>query len=449
MNCHRSSAYVPCIVALALAAVGGTTTSADADPAYRWTLSTSTTDPYVNAGPESPFTLTLYLWFVSPTSDGMAAAEFALSMPPAVTPLLFTTYNGFLNSGGVTELRLSVGLCPPGPVIAGSWLLSSAGLGRYCLVESSDGQLDTSDCVGPQRWPVEVTCYRAGAPPSWSISRSASDPLDADGPLAHDTASLYLWYQAPPGEGMTSAEFRLEAPSDATNLGFIAENGFVNSGDDYDLLLSAGGCPGGPVVAGHWAIQHQNLGGSYCLADAPPGHRITMDCRPTPHIQDAVYGCFHALPEGVGGWTLSSSDVSPADTVGTEPTPPGLWNLYLWYEGGGAGMSAAELALSTPDGVFATAFTPINGFLNGGTPLDLNLAVGGCPVGPVVAGVWNMFSLIPTATLCLQSNSSTGRRITLDCQTVPQEVNVPYGCYHLGTTAVESRSWAMIKSVYR
>jgi hypothetical protein len=274
------------------------------------------------------------------------------------------------------------------------------------------------------------------------------DPEDDAGALAHDTAQIYLWYQAPAGEGMTSAEFSLDVPSDALNLGFTAFDGFVNVGSDADLLLSVGGCPGGPVVAGRWTVQHQNLGGSYCLVDDPSGHRMTMDCSPTPQVQDAVYGCLQAFAEAVGGWTLSRSATSSSDSTGSAPDPPAPWDLYLWYTDG-AGMSAAEFSLSTAPDQFNFGFIPINGFLNAGTNVDLNLAVGGCPAGPVVAGYWSMFSLGSNATLCLQNNSSTGRRVTLDCQTVPQELHVPYGCFHIGTTAVEPRSWAMIKAVYR
>jgi hypothetical protein len=140
---QRSFGAITWGLALVWAAVGGPAFPARAaTPEYRWTLSTSLSDPYENVGNLQGVPTTLYLWFLSPTLDGMTSAEFALSTPDSVSPMLFSTYNGFLNSGGLTEIRLSVGLCPVGPVVAASWLLSNIQLGDYCLVTSS-GALST------------------------------------------------------------------------------------------------------------------------------------------------------------------------------------------------------------------------------------------------------------------------------------------------------------------
>jgi hypothetical protein len=85
------------------------------------------------------------------------------------------------------------------------------------------------------------------------------------------------------------------------------------------------------------------------------------------------------------GWTISASDTDPRKTVAAIG---GQRTLYLWLvcvACGGAqhGLSAAVFDLEGSATV--VSFTPVNGFLNAGTDTEILMAVGACPVGPVVA----------------------------------------------------------------
>ena len=85
-------------------------------------------------------------------------------------------------------------------------------------------------------------------------------------------------------------------------------------------------------------------------------------------------------------WHLSYSSSDP--NVHTQaPVPsPGQFKVYLWLKYTGAdGMSAAELGIQY-SGYFGHSFTPLNGVLNAGNADNLLLAVGGCPMGPFLAG---------------------------------------------------------------
>jgi len=84
-------------------------------------------------------------------------------------------------------------------------------------------------------------------------------------------------------------------------------------------------------------------------------------------------------------WSISASAASFQDHVA--PVGPGPTDLYLWLvcDFTAAGLETAEFALGGDLDVIS--FTPTNGFLNYGTDTDLRLAVGGCPQGPLVAGV--------------------------------------------------------------
>ena len=91
---------------------------------------------------------------------------------------------------------------------------------------------------------------------------------------------------------------------------------------------------------------------------------------------------------GPYGWTISTSNTDPY--LNTSIGTGGLRTLYLWYScstampNGPGGMASAVFRIEST-GPNHLATTPQNGFLNAGSTDDLLLAVGSCPVGPVVA----------------------------------------------------------------
>ncbi len=131
---------------------------------YGWTISSSASDPLVNAGPTSPAPVTLFLWLYCAGPDGMSAAEFNLSVPAGVLNFGFNVQNGFLNAGGAGNLLLAVGGCPTGPVVAGSWTLFGSTPGDICIVPSGGGVRATVDCNTsvPGVWPLEAIGYGYG-----------------------------------------------------------------------------------------------------------------------------------------------------------------------------------------------------------------------------------------------------------------------------------------------
>jgi len=153
-------------------------------------------------------------------------------------------------------------------------------------------------------------------------------------------------------------------------------------------------------------------------------------------------------------WTVSRSSSDPLVNTGL---PNGSTdNLYLWLASSDEGMAAAEMSLdSTPPGQ-VLAFNVLNGFLNAGNAVNLLLAVGGCPSGPLVAGSILILHFAPLS-VCLG-----GANVTVDCSSDPQawphdwagyaDAGLPpcsssrNGC---GPTSVDDASWGRIKEIYR
>ena len=89
------------------------------------------------------------------------------------------------------------------------------------------------------------------------------------------------------------------------------------------------------------------------------------------------------------GWTISASATDPYDNETTFSGP--VDTGYLWFLCDASpqdpGLSAVQFSLASTNPVNTiAAFTPMNGFLNAGDPVNLLLAVGGCPTGPILAG---------------------------------------------------------------
>jgi hypothetical protein len=91
--------------------------------AARWTISASSSDPFVNTGPlVDPDTL--YLWLdCTRDLEPVAFAEFALAGDLNVIAL--EPMNGFSNTGTLTELFLVATGCPTGPLLAAAITVGS------------------------------------------------------------------------------------------------------------------------------------------------------------------------------------------------------------------------------------------------------------------------------------------------------------------------------------
>jgi hypothetical protein len=155
------------------------------------------------------------------------------------------------------------------------------------------------------------------------------------------------------------------------------------------------------------------------------------------------------------GWSLSESSTEACVNQGTPSF--GVKNIYLWHTYAyGLKMAAADI---TVGGTLAPlAFNPLNGYLNAGSATGLLLAVGGCPIPPIVAGAFIIIDTGGNMTL-------GGDRLTVDC--------VVNDAYASGTTgwssdgsppvefvengaagcdvpdSVEPQSWGRVKHLYR
>jgi len=140
---------------------------------YAWSISASSTDPFVQTGaplPE-PGLLQLWLWFVCHEGDGIAAAEFDVHVTGDFLNLGFQP-NGpqVFNLGGTGSLLLAIGGCPRPPFLAGTIQFVDLGEGgTACLGPSAANGLNVSvDCGFPQptAFPNGVLGYSSdGSPP--------------------------------------------------------------------------------------------------------------------------------------------------------------------------------------------------------------------------------------------------------------------------------------------
>lgn len=280
-------------VGLLLAATAG------ADPQYRLRLSSSFTDPDAIHAPIGG-SRTLYLWYDSPSADGVASLEFRLVPPPGDVSVLFTAHNGFRNIGGPTDVILEVATCPTGPVIAASWLVTDTMGDPFCLeANGGTGLLQATDCSDAE-WPVDVVCFRdPGVPPPppghgyrWWISSSSIDAEVNSSPApSGGLIPLYLWVAGGPDElGLSAAAFAFLTPG-TPQFGFTPMNGFLNAGGSTDLLLAVGGCPLGPVLVGSWNVWDIATG-DYTLgaSTVTPSPRASDCATPDPveHVIDVV-----------------------------------------------------------------------------------------------------------------------------------------------------------------
>ena len=174
-----------------------------------------------------------------------------------------------------------------------------------------------------------------------------------------------------------------------------------------------------------------------------------------------------ALADGTPGnpyaWTISASNTN--ELVNTTAFVPGLASYYLWLaccnlpDGLQQGMSAAEFSIAMDNAAnLILAFTPTSGYLNAGGATNLLLAVGGCPCGPVPAGI--ILSLMNAPGQLNITPAPNGNKVKVDCETQPQAwpidwIGLGIGVPNAGKgdackfTSVEATTWGAIKGLYR
>jgi len=439
---------------------------------YHWTISASDTDPFVQSGSFPTGSPTsAYLWLVScdvppPLPEGMQAAEMGIIATPNVLHLATTPRPGFLNAGGVSDLFLAVGGCPCGPIVAADLLIIATDNvpGAMCIgPNSSTGIAGTVDCGStPQEWPM-----------TWdNLGINGAPPTNGCMPDVSGGCCL------PDGSCVIA-----DSPSACSAMGGV----FRGAGTDCSTPCPTGACclDDGSCVEVAGASQCALLGGDY---QGDGSNCATSDCTVTgacclpdgscaqvdglPACQ-ALGGSFQgsgvpcsACQGGGGpgvGWTISGSDADPYETVVT--LSPGVSTVYLWLACAGYpvnGISAAEFGIATSPELIHLATTPRNGFLNAGGISNVLLAVGGCPLGPIVAADLTVFSPAGgPATMCFVP-SIDGYSVVVDCQ-IPNPGLWPFDWQGLaangavtcfagdlcsGPVSVQPLTWGRLKSLY-
>ena len=160
------------------------------------------------------------------------------------------------------------------------------------------------------------------------------------------------------------------------------------------------------------------------------------------------------------GWSVSGSPVDPFVNSGAATN--GVANLYLWFVCSTVdGMSAAEFDMTGPQ---ILGFNAMNGYLDAdGAPDKFLLAVGMCPIGPVVAGQILVFDF--PGEYCIIPSAANGFNVTVDCDVNPAAHGNQTTGYVAGggvlscddsvnselciPVSVDATSWGHVKGLYR
>lgn len=173
--------------AVALVALTGLPSVASAVEPYGWTVSASSTDPYVQTASPTQGLFNLWLWLVCDEVGGVAAAEFDLT----ATGDLFLggivpTAPSVLNGGSpATSPLLVFGGCPTAPMLVATLLCFDLGAGgALCMTPSAVNGINvTVDCSFPQPrlFPNAVLGFSSdGTAPC--VTGTCTDPTSAQEP---------------------------------------------------------------------------------------------------------------------------------------------------------------------------------------------------------------------------------------------------------------------------
>jgi hypothetical protein len=106
------------------------------DPiSFDFTISASSTDPFVHSSPPTMGSRPLWLWM---TCSNAGISAFEAAVDGTLFPSQFTPENGVLNAGSATHLLLAIPGCPTGEDVTfrmGYWMVGDTG-GTICLTKS-------------------------------------------------------------------------------------------------------------------------------------------------------------------------------------------------------------------------------------------------------------------------------------------------------------------------
>jgi hypothetical protein len=162
------------------------------------------------------------------------------------------------------------------------------------------------------------------------------------------------------------------------------------------------------------------------------------------------------------GWSVSLSDTDASVDTGAPDVAFATTNFYLWLAcASNDGAAAAAMDIVVTGGGIQTGFTGENFIINAGSTSSLQLAIGGCPHGPVMVGTIAVLNTTGTgAAVCLE-----GQNQTVDCDQITPTVFdhavhgastdaslAPCGVdFQLlcGPVSTAPSSWGAIKGLYR
>ena len=134
--------------------------SAKAQTTYEWSISASSTDPFVHTAPIPVMIATYYLWYVCHNPGqvaGISTAEFRIESS-GVVHVGTIPRDGFLNAGSTADLILAVAACPAGPILAADLLVLGVGLPGAMALAPRDPWIEpvAADCEQPvpEVWPI-------------------------------------------------------------------------------------------------------------------------------------------------------------------------------------------------------------------------------------------------------------------------------------------------------
>jgi len=172
----------------------------------------------------------------------------------------------------------------------------------------------------------------------FTISASATDPFLTQAPPSNGARPLWLWMTCA-NDGISAFEAAVEGSLFPSQ--FTPENGVLNAGSPWNLLLAVPGCPTGEDIAfrmGFWMVP--DTGGWICLTKSPVTDRVTgVDCDATPGIV--------LLPRVVG--FSSEDDIRPCAKGRDRCGSPNVPATYITVDAPLLTGGALPLSVSGPN----------------------------------------------------------------------------------------------------
>lgn len=216
--------------------------------AFDFTISASSTDPFVTRDRAAMDTRPLWLWI---TCSNAGISAFEAGVTGTLYPTVFVPENGVLNAGSATYLLLAIPGCPTGtdvPMRLGHWLVGDGG-GRICLDKApSTNRITGVNCAATPGLVIlpRVVGFRSdgGSPCAMGTDRCGSPSV----PAAYVTVDV-------PVADLSAGPLRVLGPNPfgrSTRFSFGLDRAATVRMSVYDILgrkvrtLTAGGLGAGP-----------------------------------------------------------------------------------------------------------------------------------------------------------------------------------------------------------